>query len=189
MVAGRYRFPWLSLPAAGVALVVLATGQMTIPEWQTALVTGYPPKLARDNLGWDAGYYLNWFAYASQSQSYSEYSAWFPDVALRRRELNAIRSPDAAAGNNLQLIGPQPWLYLESGRLPASPYLSATDVWGQAVAKERIVMTLRNGCADVVVAVTALSAWQDVLSAGSYIPVQGAPWPTYKSSRPQEVCG
>jgi hypothetical protein len=184
MVAGRYRVRWLSLPAAAVALVVLATGQMTLPEWQTALMTGYPPKLARDNLGWDAGYYLNWFAYASQSQSYSEYSAWFPDVALRRRELNAIRSP----GNNLQLIGPQPWLYFESGRLPASPYLSATDVWGQAVAKERIAMALRNGCADVVVAVTALSTWQDVLSAGSYMPVQGAPWPTYQSSRPNEVC-
>ena len=188
MVAGRYRFRWRSLPAAAVALVVLAIGQMTIPEWQTALMTGYPPKLARDSLGWDAGYYSNWFAYASQSKSYSEYSAWFPDVALRWRELDAISSPEGAPDNNLQLIGPQPWLYIESDRVPASPYLSATDVWGQAVAKERILKMLRNGCADVVVAVTDLSTWQDALSTGSYIPVQGSPWPTYQSSRPDGAC-
>ena len=188
MVAGRYRLRWLSAPIAAVALVVLGVGQMTIPELQTALMTGYPPKLARDSLGFDIGYYSNWFAYATLSKSYPEYSAWFPDVVLRRRELDQIRSAGSVPGDTLQLIGPQPWLYVESGLLPGSPYLSATDIWGRPVAKDKILRTLRDGCADVVVAVTDLSTWQDALSAGGYVPVDGAPWPTFQSSRPHQVC-
>jgi hypothetical protein len=188
MVAGRYRLRWLSAPIAAVALVVLGVGQMTIPELQTALMTGYPPKLARDSLGFDIGYYSNWFAYATLSKSYPEYSAWFPDVVLRRRELDQIRSAGSVPGDTLQLIGPQPWLYVESGLLPGSPYLSATDIWGRPVAKDKILRTLRDGCADVVVAVTDLATWQDALSAGGYVPVDGAAWPTFQSSRPHQVC-
>jgi hypothetical protein len=182
MVAGRYRRRWLSAPAAAFALVVWAAAQMTLPEWQTALMTGYPPKIVRDSVGFDPEYYSNWVAYATQSKSYPEYSAWFSDVAPRRRELDAIRDLGVAPGGTLQLMGPQPWLYMETGLLPGSPYLSATDIWGRPAANDRIRRSLREGSIDVVVAVTDLSTWQDDLNAGGYSKIEGSPWPTFRSN-------
>lgn len=188
MLAGRYRFRWLSAPVAAIVLVICAEAQMTIPEWQTALMTGRPPKLATDTVGFDLRYYSNWFTYATQSKSYPEYSAWFPDVALRQREVDQIRSLGIAPGGTLQLIGPQPWLYIETRLLPGTPYLSATDIWGQSAAKDTVLRTLRGGCTDVVVAVTDLPTWEDALIEGRYVPVDRAPWPTFQSSRPHNRC-
>jgi len=188
MLAGRYSRRWLSAPAAVMVLVVCAEAQLTLPELQTAVMTGRPPMLLRDSVGFDPGYYTNWFAYATRTKSYSEYSAWFWDVGPRERELARIRSLGTSAGDTLQVIGPQPWLYMETGLLPVSPYLNATDLWGQLAARDRVHRTLRGGCPDLVVAVTDLATWQDDLSAGGYVQVEGAPWPTFQSSRPHYPC-
>jgi hypothetical protein len=188
MVAGRFRVRWLSTATAALGLVIFAGAQLTIPEYQTSFMTGLPPLLLRDSVGFDPGYYTNWFAYATGSKSYPEYAAWFWDIPAKERELARIQSLGSPRGSTLQVIGPVPWLYLETGLPPSSPYLNATDLWGQSAFKERVRRNLRDGCVDVVVVDTNLAQWEGDIKAGGYVPVDGAPWPTYQSSRPHHPC-
>jgi hypothetical protein len=179
MLAGRYRLRWLSAPAAAIVLVVSAGAQLTLPELQTAAMTGRPPMLLRDSVGFDPGYYTNWFAYATGSKSYPEYAAWFWDIPAKERELAQIQSLGRPRGSTLQVIGPVPWLYMDSGLAPGSPYLNATDLWGQSAFKDRVRRNLRDGCVDIVVVDTNLAQWEGDINAGGYVPVDGAPWPTF----------
>jgi hypothetical protein len=188
MLAGGYRLRWVSVPAAAVGLLVCAGAQMTIPEWQTAVMTGRPPMMLRDSVGFDPGYYTNWFALATGKQSYTEYSAWFWDFGARQVELERVRSLKSSPGDTLQVLGHLPWMYIESGFLPASPYLNANDVWMVPAGTEVIRRSLRNGCPDVVVVVTDLPNWRDDLNAGGYAPVGDAPWPTFRSRAPHHAC-
>jgi hypothetical protein len=189
MVAGGYRIRWLIVPAAAIALVVCGLAQMTVPEWQTALMTRQPPLLLRDSVGFDLGYYTNWYGYATGSKSYNQYSTWFWDVPPRERELARIQSLSRSPGDTLQVIGPQPWLYFDTNLLPGSPYLTSANNWAVAVAEERVLTALRDGCADVVVVVNELPKWQDALNAAGYVQVDGGQWPTFQSSRPHHRCG
>jgi hypothetical protein len=83
------------------------------------------------------------------------------------------------------VLGNRPWLYFESGMLPATPYV-ATCSRSCIVASEPadIGHSLEAGCADVVVAVGQLDDWRADLELGGYIEVPGAPWPTFQRSRP-----
>ena len=177
MLVGRYRLRWLTAPGAAIALVLCAYAVVVVPPMQVAVMTHRVPLELWDSIGSDPNYYVNWFAYASGAKSYDEYAAWFWDVAPRERELARLRGL-APAGGRLQVIGPQPWLYIESGLLPATPYLNTTDLW-VPTAKEETRSRLRGGCADVVVAPTQLIKWQDDLRFAGYVPVGGTPWPTF----------
>jgi hypothetical protein len=188
MVAGRYRLRWLSAPAAAIALVAAGIAQMTVPEYQTAVMTGKPPMMLRDSVGFDPGYYANWFGLVTGKESYSEYSAWFWDFGARQVELERVRSLNGSPGDKLQVLGHLPWMYVDSGLLPSSPYLNANDVWMMPRAIDMIRGNLRNGCADVVVVVTNLPKWQDDLNAGGYVPVDGSPWPTFRLNHPHNSC-
>jgi hypothetical protein len=184
MLAGRYRARWMSAPAAAVILVICAGALLTLPEYQVAAMTGRQPLLLRDSIGFDPGYYTNWFEYAARGKSSAQYEAWFWDVGPRQRERARISSLGIAPGRTLEVIGPVPWLYMETDLLPASPYLNATDLWGLSAAKERVRRDLRDGCADIVVVDTDLAKWQDDINAGGYVPVDGTPWPTFQLTRP-----
>jgi hypothetical protein len=68
---------------------------------------------------------------------------------------------------------------MDSGLAPGSPYLNATDLWGQSAFKDRVRRNLRDGCVDIVVVDTNLAQWEGDINAGGYVPVDGAPWPTF----------
>jgi len=58
----------------------------------------------------------------------------------------------------------------------------------RATEVEDVRQALRGSCAELVVAVSQLDYWHDDLDAGGYVPVDGAPWPTFQLSRPPGQC-
>jgi len=39
-----------------------------------------------------------------------------------------------------------------------------------------------------VVVVDPLATWQEGLNQGGYVPIDGTPWPTFRSARPSRSC-
>ena len=85
-----------------------------------------PPLPLKHNFGyWDLpAYYGNWFAFASGASSKSQYEQWFNEVGRREAESALLRGLARSSSDRLVVLGGQPWLYIESGLLPATRYVA-----------------------------------------------------------------
>ena len=87
------------------------------------------------------------------------------------------------------MLGGQPLLYVDSGLLPASRYVTTrSSFWRVESAPGDMHRDLAAGCADIVVAVAPAGTWRADLEAGAYAEVPGAPWPTFRATRPHGRC-
>ena len=187
-----FRRRWFVAPQAALALVIFAEALLILPAQQTAVMQSrIPPLPLKHNFGyWDLpAYYGNWFAFASGASSKSQYEQWFNEVGRREAESALLRGLARSSSDRLVVLGGQPWLYVESGLLPATRYVavcSSSCIVPSEV--EDVRHSLRSGCADLVVAVGQLPFWQGDLEAGGYVAVEGAPWPTFRSTNPPGQC-
>lgn len=190
--AARLPRRWLAAPAAGLALLATTELALILPAQQTGLMTGKapPPPLLSD-LGFQdlPGYYANWWAFAAGQESRSRYDGWFPDEDRKRAEVTLLRGLAGNGGTRLQMLGGQPLLYVDSGLLPASRYVTTrSSFWRVESAPGDMHRDLAAGCADIVVAVAPAGTWRADLEAGAYAEVPGAPWPTFRATRPHGRC-
>jgi hypothetical protein len=175
-----------------VALVICAELVLIIPAQQTALMQSTPPprpflhEVGYHNL---PAYYANWLGYASGAKSAAQYAEYFGDQDRQNAEVALLKRLAPSNSARLLVLGSRPWLYVESGMLPATPYV-ATCAVSCIVASEPadIRHSIDTGCADVVVAVGQLDDWRLDLEIGGYVEVPGAPWPTFQSSRMGAFC-
>jgi hypothetical protein len=108
---------------------------------------------------------------------------------LREAEVARLQSARAANGDTLLVLGSTSWLNFDSGLLPATPYLNTwLREWLVPAAGPQIQASLRSGCAGVVVVVDPLATWQEDINQGGYLPVDGTPWPTFRTVRPPHSC-
>ena len=160
-----------------------------LPAEQTSFMRGLgPARVYKHNFGFEALplYYANWFSFAIGVRSQSDYEAWFPGVAVRNSEIAGLRRAGVSRGDTLLVLGATPWLYFESGLLPATPWITTSVAhWQVPEAGDQVHSSLRAGCAGVVIAVQQLGYWQGDLGEGGYVPVDGTPWPTFRSQRTQ----
>jgi hypothetical protein len=194
LIACRFRRRWLAAPAAAVALVVCAEAVLILPPWQTALMLSTsPPRPFLHNFGFETlpAYYANWVDYAAAQKSESQYAAWFAEAQRQHDEVALLRGLADSSNARLQVLGARPWIYFESGLLPATRYVTTvTPLLIVPSAAGDLQRSLINGCPDLVVAVSAsqLDYWRDDLDRGRYIEVRGAPWPTFRSIQPHHAC-
>jgi hypothetical protein len=165
---------------------------LILPAQQTALMQSKPaPRPFLHEVGYQnlPAYYANWFAYAFGAESATQYAEYFGEEARQAAEVALLQRLAPSSTAHLIVLGSRSWLYVESGLLPATPYL-ATCSTSCTVPSEPAEIRLRldSGCADVVVAVSRLEDWQRDLSIGGYVELAGAPWPTFRSSRPRPPC-
>jgi hypothetical protein len=187
-----FRWRWHLAPQAALALVIFSEAVLILPSQQTAVMESRTPQIPlRHNFAyWDLpGYYGNWFAFASGARSQSQYDQWFNEVGRQDAESSLLHHLARSSSDHLLVLGGRPWLYVESGMLPASPYVTvcnASCIVPSEVSDVRT--TLMGDCAYLVVAVSQLPFWQGDLNADGYVAVDGAPWPTFQSSRPPGHC-
>jgi hypothetical protein len=190
-VAG-FRWRWHIAPQAALALVIFAEAVLILPSQQTAVMESRTPQIPlRHNFGyWDLpAYYGNWFAFASGARSESQYEQWFNEVGQQDAETVLLQHLTTSSSEHLLVLGGRPWLYVDSGLLPATRYITVCNLSCIVPSEvEDVSQSLRGGCADLVVAVSQLPFWQSDLDAGGYVAVDGAPWPTFRSTRPPGQC-
>lgn len=187
--SARLRWRWRIPPAAAVALVVCAELVLILPAQQTALMQSKPaPRPFLHNVGYQnlPAYYANWFAYALGAESDSQYAGYFAEGGRQDAEVALLRRLALPSTAHLMVLGSRPWIYVRSGLLPATPYLSTCGSSCIVPSEPAdIRRSLDGGWPDVVVAVSQLEDWQGDLDIGGYVAVAGAPWPTFRSSRPR----
>jgi len=192
MRVSGFRWRWHIPIQAAVALVIFAEATLIIPAQQTAVMESRTPQWPlRHNFGyWDLpAYYGNWFAYVSGIRSSSQYEQWFNGVGPQETESALLQRVAGSSSDHLLVLGGQPWLYVESGLLPATRYITVCNAACIVPSEvDDVRQTLRGSCTDLVVAVSQLPYWQDDLDAGGYVAIAGAPWPTFQLSRPPGQC-
>lgn len=190
-VAG-FRWRWIVAPQAALALVIFAESILILPAQQTAVMQSVPPPLPfLHNFGYQdlPAYYGNWLAFASRSKSQSQYDQWFAEVGRQEAEVALLRRLAGSSSARLLVLGGRPWIYFESGLLPATPHVATCGSPCMAPSDVRgLHTTLSSGCADLVVVVDQLSDWLGDLEAGGYVPIERAPWPTFQSSHSPRPC-
>jgi hypothetical protein len=182
------RWRWVVAPAAGAALVICAELVLILPAQETALMQSMPaPRPFLHEVGYHnlPAYYANWLAYASGAKSAAQYAEYFGDQNRQNAEVALLEQLAPSSSARLIVLGSRPWLYVESGLLPATPYVATCSV-SCIVASEPadIRHSLDAGCADLVVAVGQLDDWLPDLDLGGYVEVPGAPWPTFQRNAP-----
>ncbi|HEY2598466.1 MAG TPA: hypothetical protein VGJ79_08300 [Candidatus Dormibacteraeota bacterium] len=187
-----FRWRWHLAPQAALALVIFSEAVLILPSGQTAVMESRPPQIPlRHNFGyWDLpAYYANWFAFASGLRSQSQYEQWFNEVGRQDAESSLLHHLARSSSDHLLVLGGRPWLYVESGMLPATRYVTVCNA--SCIVPSEITdvrSSLMGDCAYVVVAVSQLPYWQGDLNADGYVAVDGAAWPTFRSSRPAGQC-
>jgi hypothetical protein len=79
------------------------------------------------------------------------------------------------------VLGDEPWLFPQSGLLPATPYVATNSAFSRvASAPAQMHEALADRCADIVVARDGTGEWAGDLAAGGYVQVAG-PWPTFRA--------
>lgn len=191
-LTARFRPRWQIPLAAAVALVVCVELVLIIPPQQTGLMESRPaPRPLLHNIGFEQlpGYYANWFAYAFGAESHTQYDAYFSGVTMQDAEVALLRRIAPSSGDRLMVLGDRSWLYVESGLLPSTPYVSTCSTLCTVGSEiDDIRRSLDSGCADVVVAVGQLEDWRSDLDIGGYVEVVGAPWPTFQRAQPASPC-
>lgn len=85
-------------------------------------------------------YYANFGRYALHTESFAQYSAQIDDHVNRNRKVATMTA--ALPAGKLLVWGNTPWIYVLSGRLPATPYTSSLrqpEVPGETVALQSAV--------------------------------------------------
>lgn len=189
MIATRYPFNWRSLAWSGIALILCVEAVLIVPDELTAFTLGRgAPRIYQHNFGFEAlpFYYANWLAFAIGVRSQRDYEEWFPGVAERDSEIAGLQRAGVSRSDTLLVLGSTPWLYFESGLLPSTPWITTSVAdWQVPAAGHQIHSNLRDGCSGVVIAIQHLDYWQGDLQDGGYVPVDGTPWPTFRSDRAQ----
>ncbi len=187
LLAARFRWRWAVIPAAAASLLLAAQLTVVLPAWQTAGRSAWAPNFSYAQA---PAFYGNWFAYMTGGKSWQSYSEWFPGVAGRRPlEAELLRSQLQTDGSRLLILGDQPWLYLDTGLLPATPYPSTNSAfWRSRGAAGETRQALRKGCAQLVVYSDGPGDWLPDLEAGGYQPVEGAPWATFQAKERGPAC-
>jgi hypothetical protein len=187
-----FRWRWHIPLQAALAMVIFAEALLIIPAQQTAVMESRTPQWPlRHNFGfWDLpAYYGNWFAYASGSRKQGQYDQWFNGVGRQDSESALLKRVAGSSNDRLLVLGGQPWLYVESGLLPATRYVTVCNAACIVPSEvDDVRQALRAGCPDLVVAVSQLDYWQVDLDAGGYVALDGAAWPTFQLSRPHGQC-
>jgi hypothetical protein len=171
----------LTAVAAAAGVIVGSQLTLVLPALQTAGPNSTPwrPNFTYQRL---PAYYGNWLGYASGRRSWNQYAAWFPAFSLQQDEARVIRnlaSGDASA--RMIVLGDEPWLYPQSGLLPATPYIATNSAYSRVpAAPAQMHEALATGCADVVVARDGAGEWAADLRIAGYVQVAG-PLPTYRA--------
>jgi len=128
-------------------------------------------------------YYGNWLAFVLGQKSATDYADWFSDTSKEAAE-DALLRRISGGRARLLVLGNRPWIYVDSGLLPATRYL-ATSASSTVItsAPTDVALCIRDQCADIVVWVGGPNPWQHDIAATGYIAVDGAAWPTYVSPR------
>jgi hypothetical protein len=171
----------LAAVAAAAGVILGSQLTLTLPALETAGPNSTPwrPNFTYQRL---PAYYGNWLGYASGRRSWNQYAAWFPAFTLQQDEARVIRnlaSGDASA--RMIVLGDEPWLYPQSGLLPATPYIATNSAYSRVpAAPAQMHQALAAGCADVVVARDGAGEWAADLTIAGYVQVAG-PLPTYRA--------
>jgi hypothetical protein len=125
----------------------LASGLLTAVAGWSLAASGHDSILARR-----LQYYANFGRYALRTESYTQYESELDDHVVRNRQ---VASSLASLPNGKLLVwGNTPWIYVLSGRLPATPYTSSLrqpEVPGETPALRAAV---RRDAPAVVVLIT-----------------------------------
>jgi hypothetical protein len=186
----RWRIPAFAL--AAVFVVLGAEMVIYLPGDQTSLESGLPAKHVSPYFSWTElpAYYANWFDYAAGARTWSQYSEQFPGSApADAAEARLLRARAGPAAIRLTVIGDRPWLFVDSGGLPASRFIATNSAFWQVSGEPaELAGKIRAGCAGVVVYEPGSGDWRADLEAGGYQPLEDAPWPTYLSARGFSGC-
>ena len=194
MAVGRVRRRWLAVVPAALAVLGGAEAALILPAQQTALLNGTnPPRPLLHNFSYQnlPAYYSNWFEFAFAGEPAVAYADRFPgSPAADRSEAAFLKGQPGSADARLIVLGDRPWLYVESGMLPGSPYIATNSAfWRVPSAPGEMTRALSNACASFVIYETGSGDWMPALAAGGYVRLPGAPFPTYRSARTGGDCG
>jgi len=185
-----WRIPAYAL--AVVAVVFAVEMVLYLPGAQTSLQSGLPPKDLYPNFAWTAlpRYYANWFEYAAGTRDWTRYSREFPGSATTdAAEARTLRSLFGSSPLLLTVLGDRPWLFVDSGALPASHFIATNSAFWQVKGEpDGLAAQIRSGCAGVIVVESGSGNWGDDLRAGGYQRLPGTPWATYVTTRPTTTC-
>ncbi len=186
VVAARMRPRWAAAVSAPLALVIGCELLLIVPQQTTALMNGKPaPRLMKHNFDYQNMplYYGNWFAFVVGQKSATDYASWFSDTNKEAAEDSLLRRLSGGSAR-LLVLGNRPWIYVDSGLLPATRYLaSSASPTVIPSAPADVATCIRNQCADIVVWVGGPNPWTGDLMTTGYITVEGAAWPTWVSPR------
>jgi hypothetical protein len=141
MLLRRYTGPRLliALPCG-----FLACGIVTAVAGWSVAATGHDSILARR-----LQYYANFGRYALRTESYMQYESGLDDhVARNHRVASSLTS---LPSGKLLVWGNTPWIYVLSGRLPATPYTSSVRQPAVPGETEALRRSLRRDVPAVVV--------------------------------------
>jgi hypothetical protein len=186
VVAARTRMRWNAAAGAPLALVLGCELLLIVPEQTTALMNGTPaPRLMKHNFDYQNMplYYGNWLAFVLGQKSATEYAGWFSDTNKEAAE-DALLRRISGGRARLLVLGNRPWIYVDSGLLPATRYLASnTSFTVMPSGPTDVASCIRDQCADIVVWVGGPNPWAGDLTTTGYTAVDGAAWPTYVSPR------
>jgi hypothetical protein len=188
LVVQRFRLRWLAVLPAALAMIAGAEAVLIVPAVETAILNGRtPPSPFLHNFSYPGllGYYGNWLELVLTRETPIAYADRFPgSPALDRSEADFLKRQPGSSDSRLIVLGDRPWLYVEAGMLPGSRYI-ATDsaFWREPMAPLEMTHALSNSCAAFVVYASGPGDWQPALDTGGYTRLQGAPLPTYRTTR------
>lgn len=193
LLAVRLRWRPLAASVGALGMVAAAEAALVLPAQESALVQGVgAPAPFLHNYTYAAlpAFYANWFEYMTGEKSWTEYNAWFPGQAGRdAAEVTTLRQAAGPGPIRIVVVGDRPWLYVKGDVLPATPFIATnSSFWRVAWAPADITRTIAGGCAEFVVDIDVNANWTRALNSPTYVPVQGAPWPTFKSVERSPAC-
>jgi hypothetical protein len=194
LIAGRLHNRSVASVAGAVAMVVGAELVLIAPAEQTALIDGRrPPAAFLHNFSYAdmPAYYANWFAYATGTESRFTYDAWFPgQQSSDRTEVARILASAGERPVHVLVLGDSPWLYIDAGLFPATPFLATNSAfWRVPWAPALVSRDIEMGCADFVIVSDPAGPLPEALAGHGYQTVAGTPWPTYRRVGPASCAG
>ena len=183
----------LSATMAAAGLLLAAEAVLVLPAQETARVQGVgAPAPFLHNYTYAAlpAYYANWLAFVTGRISGTAYDAWFPGQAEKDAAELALLQRAAGPGPvHIVVVGDRPWLYVKGGIRPATPFIATnSSFWRVPWASGELTRVIAGGCAEFVIDIDVNADWTRELNTASYVPVQGAPWPTFKSVERSPAC-
>jgi hypothetical protein len=193
LLAVRLRWRPIAASVGALGVVAAAEAALVLPAQESALVQGVgAPAPFLHNYTYAAlpAFYANWFEFVTGDKSSAAYDAWFPGQAGRdAAEVATLRQAAGPGPIRIVVVGDRPWLYVKGDVLPATPFIATnSSFWRVPWAPADITRAIAGGCAEFVVDIDVNANWTRALNSATYVPVQGAPWPTFKSVERSPAC-